>query len=82
MTHFKRVFELNPGEHFLYFGHEFIVTKIENGFIYYSSPGRTNKKYGSFGWKSLQQIEVIPNNKKQSNEQRKERKTDTNTPAV
>ena len=30
MTHFKRVFELNPGEHFLYFGHEFIVTKIEN----------------------------------------------------
>lgn len=79
MTNFKRVFELNPGEHFLHFGTEYKVMRVENGFIYGRSTGKERNNYITFGWKSLEQIQVIPNNKNQTNEQRKENK---NTPAV
>lgn len=70
MTHFKRVFELDPGEHFIYFGTEYKVMRVENGFIYGRSTEKERNNYITFGWKSLEQIQVIPNNKKVTNETR------------
>ena len=82
MNHFIRVFELNPGDHFLYFGTEYKVLRIENGFIYGRSTEKERNNYINFGWRSMEQIQIIHHNKKQSNEQRQERKTNENTPAV
>lgn len=59
MKKYKRVFELNPGDKFLYFGHEFEVTICENGFIYYKPVGSTKQHYGHFGWKGKQVVEII-----------------------
>lgn len=63
MIHFKRVFELNPGEHFIYFGKEYKVMKIENGVVQGRSTQELSNNYITFGCKSLEHIEVIPNNK-------------------